>query len=98
MNDTDCDINAHTGPITTPYADDDEPPIKRPDRRLLVMRRAPMIGRPASALRVSVYHRVWSLQWAIKAARAAIETDTRRGNRAWYWIVEAGRPAHRKAE
>jgi hypothetical protein len=61
------------------------------------MRRAPMIGRPTSPPRVSVYHRTVSLVWAIQAARAAIVFDARRGNRAVYWICAAGAPAHRKA-
>ncbi len=63
---------------------------------ILVMRRAPMIGRRESAPRVSVYHRAHSLAWALESARDAMALDARRGNRASYWIVASGAPAHRK--
>jgi hypothetical protein len=64
---------------------------------ILVMRRAPTIGRPTSAPRVSVYHRALNLPWALEIARLAIAHDTRRQQRAAYWIIRAGQPAHRKA-
>lgn len=70
----------------------------RYDCSVLVMRRAPMIGRPTSAPRISVYHRANNLGWALVAAVGAMETDARRGHRAIYWIVKAGQPAHGATE
>lgn len=65
-------------------------------RPVLVMRRAPMIGRPTSAPRISVYHRASRLEWALYAAGDAIALDARRGIRSHYWIVAVGAPAHRR--
>lgn len=68
------------------------------DCKILVMRRAPMIGRPTSAPRISVYHRASRLEWAIHAARAAAAGDARRGIPSTaYWIERAGQPARRRA-
>lgn len=66
----------------------------RHENKILVMRRAPMIGRPTSPKRVSVYHRAASLAWAIKTAVDAATYDAKRGIRSAYWIVVAGSPAH----
>jgi hypothetical protein len=70
----------------------------RADCRVLVMRLAPMIGRRESPLHVSVYHRANNLKWALSAIVSAREFDARRGDRAMYWVVTKGQPAHRRAQ
>jgi hypothetical protein len=70
----------------------------RADRTFLVMRRGPMIGRPGSPPRISVYHRASNLVWALAAAVDGISLAARRGRRESYWIVKVGQPAHRTVQ
>ena len=61
----------------------------------LVMRLAPMIGRPESALRISVAQRASRLDWALMGATDGRDYAARTGRRGGYWIAKAGQPAHR---
>jgi len=67
-----------------------------PQGPFLVMRLAPMIGRPASRRRVSVYHSAARLEWALEAAVYESGRDRARGICSAYWIQHRDQPARRK--
>ena len=69
----------------------------RPRNRVLVMRRAPMIGRPGSPLRISVARRCLTLREGLYEASYALALDRRQHTSSVYWIAAAGVPAHRLA-
>lgn len=68
----------------------------RHDAPFLVKRFAPMIGRPSSARRVSVYHNAFRLEWAMETAVYAAVRDAKRGIRSLYWIERREQPATRQ--
>lgn len=69
----------------------------RYDAPFLVMRYGPMIGRPASALRVTVAHQAYRLVDALDWIRGEQLHQARRGWwRGVFWVCKRGEPAHKR--
>lgn len=67
----------------------------RHDAPFLVMRRAPMIGRPESKARVTVAHQAYRLADALELATFYNRNARRHGLRDRYWIEGRGQSARR---
>lgn len=75
------------------------PPVRvaamKRDAKILVMRRAPIMGRPGAAPRISVAFWAFGPLDAVASAAALLRRARSNGEQAAFWVEEAGQPARR---